>query len=643
MSGSLLQLLIRGQEDTHILSEGFDAYRPFRQVVRRAVSFATQWVDIDAALPSSKVFGETLKVTVPRKGDVLNGVMVAFKVKRAAGTSLLPGLQLIEEATLSSGRQILETIPAEYMLLKHYCQDDTDEQATTARLASFQNGETQGLIKTMYVKIPFFVEKTPLPLIAVQNMNLELEIKFGNAPLALDPTFQPRVSLLLQYAYVDDDERRFYARNEHALLIERLQVHDEPITMRKSIVSKIYTAQEDALGDYDSVVGAGELQSINLGDRVALVDNPAWVGKTEIFYNTESPASFSLQGRFLVSQTGDAGVRWATYTDGGTEYGYTLDISVSSNIMTVTLKRDGTTFSYFTNAEVFSDVRTSVTGDSSPSTDLTPQFAAGEAWLVFNITHNLETPASGIQLVLTAEGYVQGGYLADIARVNYNAWTYTFVEGYAAVDTIDKLTTYSFYADSQYDCLLTDTTYDIQRVSIVPVSNNLNAIQTRLFFRGPIRYLLWCYTKAATGGVEPFGVFNTSGDTSTLERHNILHSARLLLNGQDKTGTMPSVFYNTVETARVFKKPVPAGVHCISFALDPLTLQPNGSCNFSQLQSIVLAQDLKSYSETITSDILELDETETVASGQAFNRIKIFAVGWNILRIVNGGVSLGYV
>lgn len=641
MSGSLLQLLLRGEEDGNIMSEGFDAYRPFRQVVKRAVSFSTQWVDIDAALPSSKFFGETLRVTIPRKGDVLRGIMLAIKVKRAAGTSLLPGIQLIEEATISSGRQTLETVSSEYTLLKHYCQEDADEKTTTERLASFQDGETQGLIKTFYVKIPFFLEKTPIPLIAVQNQNLQLEIKFGQASLALDPTYQPKLeALLLDYGYIDDAERRFYARNEHKLLIERLQIHEEPVVMQKSNVSKIYTAQNDALGDYDSVVGAGALETINLGDRIALVDNPAWTGKTEIFYNVDSPANYSLQGRFLLSQTGSVGIRWATYSDGGTDYGYTLDVDVTGSIMTVTLKRDGTTIAYFTDDEVYSDVRTTVTGDSSPSTDLTSLFAIGEAWLVFDISHNLES-TSGISLSLTAEGYVSGGYLADIAAVSSTSWTYTFVEGYSAVDTIDKSTTYSFYADSEYDCLFMDTTLSVQKVLVVPVSNNLNTVQTRLTFRGPIRYLLWCYTRSGTG---QFGIFNTSGTaTNTLERHNVLHSARLLLNGQDKTGTMSNTFFNQVETARVFKKPVPGGVYCISFALDPLVTQPNGSCNFSQLQSIILVQHLKSYSETISSDILDLDETEVLTTGKDTARLVVFAVGWNVLWIANGGLSLGYV
>jgi hypothetical protein len=639
MSGSLLQLLLRGEEDVHILSESFDAFRPFRQVVKRAASFSTQWIDIQARMPSSKVYGETLRVRIPRKGDIMRGIMVAVKVKRASGSSLLPGIQLIEEATLYSGRQVLESVSSEYMLLQHYCQEDADEQTTTERLTSFQSGETQGLVKTFYIRIPFFVNKVPIPLIAIPNQHLDLEIKFGNATLALDPTYQPRIqAVMVEYGYIDDDERRFYTRNDHTLLIERLQMQDEPLSMRKSVVSNIYTTQEDALGDYDSVVGVGEGETINLGDRILLVDNPGWLGKTEIFYNVDSPASFSLQGRFLLSPTGTVGVQWASYSD-GTDYGYTMDVDVSSSIMTVTLKRDGTTFAYFTDSEVFTDVRTTVTGDSEPSTDLTTQFAAGEAWLVFNITHDLESTA-GIGIDLTAEGYVSGGYFADIAPVNSASWDYTFVEGYSAVDTKDKSTTYSFYGDSSNDCILTDTTFSIQKVEIVPVANNLNTIQTRLFFRGPIRYLMWVYTRS---GTEPFGIFNTSGTTNTLERHNILHSAKLLLNGQDKTGTMSNVFFNTVETARVFKKPVPAGVHCISFALNPAIAQPDGSCNFSQLQSVILVQNLKSYSDTITSDILDLDDTETLSAGQNFNRVAVFAVGWNVLRIVNGGLSLGYI
>jgi hypothetical protein len=645
MSGSILQLLLRGEEDTHIISESFDAYRPFRQVYKKAVAFATQWIDIDARLPSTKVYGETLRFRVPRKGDILKGIMIGFKVRRAAGQSYFPGLQLIREASVYAGRQTIETIPSEYMLLRHYTQEDTDEAATTSRLTTFQAEETQGMYKTMYVKIPFFFEKTPLPLIAVQNQHIDIEVEFGKATLALDPSYEPLVDIYLEYAYIDDDERRYYTSNEHTLLIERLQTQDEQFQMRQSQINKLFSTQQDALGEYVSVVGSGENRNISQGDSIALVNNPEWTGRTEIVYTVESPSKFDFRGRFLLPTTGTFGMKYATYTSNGVNYGYTVEFQTVNNVFGVYIKRNGVVIASINNTKAYTDYRTTVSGNSTSSTDVSAQVAAGEAWMVFHLVHDLDT-FNGIQLSLQVEGYDEGGYFGDIDPVNNSVdYVYTFVEGYNPIDTVSKQTTYSFFADSSFNVTLTETQYIINKVEILPLTNNLKTLQSRLFFRGPIRYLLWIYSKGGVVDEETWGKFSTASDErNTLERHNILHSARLLLNGQDKTGWMDSVFYNVVEMARVFKKPLPTGVHCISFAMDPLTMAPNGSANFSQLQSILLVQNLKSYSDTITSenDLLSLDETEVLANGKDFDTISVFAVGWNVLRIANGAMALGY-
>ena len=60
MSGALLQILLQGEEDKHLSSEGFDSLRPFRQVYRRQTLFSTELVDIDARFPSELTYGQTL-------------------------------------------------------------------------------------------------------------------------------------------------------------------------------------------------------------------------------------------------------------------------------------------------------------------------------------------------------------------------------------------------------------------------------------------------------------------------------------------------------------------------------------------------------------------------------------------------------
>ena len=638
-SGTLFQLIALGDEDLYIHSEGADASRPFRQVYKKQTSYATEFIDIDARFPTQITYGQTLSnIPIPRKGDLLRRIVLGLKVKRASGSTRFPALELIDEVNIYAGSMLLESIRGDYIFAKNQTVATDAARSCTERLTEFQADETQGSIKQFYVEIPFFTAKTPIPLIALQLQNLTLEIKLGNAPVSLDPTYQPDVDILCEYIYVDDDERRYFTNRSHELLIERVQTQVDNFDMKKSAVTRIYTDTVDSMGGYDSVTGSGANETINLGSSIQLVNNPNWTGKTEITYNqAASTAKYDLEGRFLIPLSGSVGLGWAKYELGGVYYGYDLIVSCDTDLLTFTLKRDNATIVTIGNASISSGAYTTVTGVAT-STDISAQTSVGEAWLVFDLFHNLDNDT--LTMDFTVEGYVAGGYFASLSPVNSQTFTYTVSEGYTPVDVDGILSDVTYFGDASFDVHVVITKLTTSIVSYTPASNNYLDLNSQLFFRGPVRYLLWWFREAR--GWE-FGKTSTDSVLSQSIRHDIMHSARALVNGKERVPYRDAQFFSALEAKRVFGCGLPVGVHVFGFsdgAVD--SMQPNGTLNFTRISDFRLQQRIRAYSETQTNVIL-LDESESVPASSTFDRVVTCAVGYNVIYIANGVLKLLYV
>ena len=637
MSGALLQILLQGEEDKHLSSEGFDAFRPFRQVYRRQTLFCTELVDIDARFPSELTYGQTLSnIQIPRKGDLLRRVVIGMKVKRASGTTQYPAIELIDEVSLWCGKLLLERVRGEYIWVKNHTTETAEGMACVRRLTGFLPEETKGTVKQLYVEVPFFTAKTPLPLIAMQLQNLHLELKLKNAPVSLDPTYQPDVDVLCEFCMVDDDERRYFSQNTHELLIERVLTQDDGIVMRKSQVQKLYTPVTESLGSYDRVTGSGVGETINLGDRLRLVNNPAWTGRTDVIWDTPANAArYDLRGRFLLPLDGSMGMGWASVGDGT---GYGIDFSVIDSLLTMRFSRDGGTLCVIANNRIESNAYTTVTGETT-STDYSAQQNAGEAWLVLDtFFHDLELDTLTIRLVV--EGYVAGGYFADLPPVNSIEFNYVISEGMTAIQTADAETQMSVYGDSVYDVFYVPEALIIQTVQSVPTIDNYQVVNKQYFFRGPSRYVLWWYRPAS--GWE-FGRTSTDVVDGETIRHDIMSSARLLLNGKERCRDLPSQFFSTLEPKRVFGKALPAGVHVFGFSEGSVDeISPSGTLNISRVGNFTIQHTLRSYSDTDTTVLSRLDESETLRAGRTFDTIMCCSVGYNVVYIENGRLSLAY-
>jgi len=103
--------------------------------------------------------------------------------------------------------------------------------------------------------------------------------------------------------------------------------------------------------------------------------------------------------------------------------------------------------------------------------------------------------------------------------------------------------------------------------------------------------------------------------------HNPVVSGKLQLNGQDRFATRTGNYFNLVQPKCHSNVPRSPGINVYSFALKPEDHQPSGTCNFSRIDNAKLQ-----LSVTLGADGI----------------VKVFAVNYNVLRIMSGMGGLAY-
>ena len=114
--------------------------------------------------------------------------------------------------------------------------------------------------------------------------------------------------------------------------------------------------------------------------------------------------------------------------------------------------------------------------------------------------------------------------------------------------------------------------------------------------------------------------------------HNPVATARLLLNGQERFVERTGRYFNHLQPYQYHTNGPAVGINVYSFALSPEEHQPSGTCNFSRIDKATLEL-------TLTQATVQ-DENTTPGSTTA--KCRIYAVNYNVLRIMSGMGGLAY-
>lgn len=233
-AGGLMQLVAVGVQDAYIKcsSNSF-----FRHRYNKHTNFAVE--SIRQVFQGKPGHGQRVSCTLSRNGDLVTGLVMEVTMKRGAGTAFYPAEHLIKEVELEIGGQRIDLMTNTWLRLHDELYRKMDAREAYQYLGDFAD-EPVGSVKRFYVQIPFWFcngdSGKALPLIALQYHEVKLHVEFESADNipGIDRTFEPEISLWADYVFLDQDERRWFARNSHEYLIEQVQFVREPITVDAS-------------------------------------------------------------------------------------------------------------------------------------------------------------------------------------------------------------------------------------------------------------------------------------------------------------------------------------------------------------------------------------------------------------------------
>jgi hypothetical protein len=135
------------------------------------------------------------------------------------------------------------------------------------------------------------------------------------------------------------------------------------------------------------------------------------------------------------------------------------------------------------------------------------------------------------------------------------------------------------------------------------ITNSNNKI--KLAFNHPCKELIW--------------TLHNSADADDFGPDSNLTSAKLQLNGHDRFAERPGSYFNLVQPYQHHTRVPGAGIYVYSFALNPEQHQPSGSVNMSRIDNATLH-----------------------LTASAAGRARVYAVNYNVLRVMSGMGGLAY-
>jgi hypothetical protein len=178
--------------------------------------------------------------------------------------------------------------------------------------------------------------------------------------------------------------------------------------------------------------------------------------------------------------------------------------------------------------------------------------------------------------------------------------------------------------------------------NLTDVAANVVQVKPKLSFNHPCKELVWFATSDFTAGTKNnnwmnYGTTVNSYDTagtgvefnssSAVVSTNPVKSAKLVLNGNDRFSERPGSYFNLIQPYQHHGSiPSNPGINVYSFALKPEEHQPSGTLNMSRIDTAVLNLSLTGLRSSLNGAV----------------NLHVYAVNYNVLRILSGMGGLAY-
>jgi hypothetical protein len=631
MGGGLMQLVAYGAQDVYLTGNPQITF--FKVVYRRYTNFAIETVEL--SLNGTADFGKRVTVTITRNGDLVTRMYLRIELGQVTLNNYpqdeFSRNQYLFAWVREVGNFIIDNIQFEIggsQIDKHWghwmstwhdlTKDINTEPAYNAlvgnvpELTALRSPDSNGNFTNdyvLYVPLIFWCNTNSglaLPLIALQYHEVRLWIEFNpfselicySNNLNLNRlgngigVFQD-ASLLVDYVYIDTEERRRFAQVGHEYLINQLQytgaeaVNNNPLRIKlgfnhptKEFIWSLrsgdyisgnspfltYSATDDwtlaldyaatnvisgsvTVGDVPPIIDVPSAPEINLGS----VEFNKWNVVSAITTNTRNTSKFSVF-TFQAGQGIDDENRDPDF--------YAKLLYTQANPSGV----DNPNINFKFRRDVL----------------LNPQ----------SLSYNL------------------GDYIQKFAIIIY----YTTVKNGAGVP--GTLT---------YQVKPWEHSVDIRDVS-VPISSWVdNRYSTVNSSNGFANMDIWAYLWTVSGIL-------------INNKYNPVQNGLIQLNGHDRFDQREGAYFNLIQTYDYHSSTPNPGVNVYSFALHPEQHQPSGTCNLSRIDNTTLV--LKLFTDVPYPNPARNPPPLSIVGPSS--ELFIYDTNYNVLRIMSGMGGLAY-
>ena len=219
MGGGLMQLVAYGAQDVYLTGNPQITF--FKVVYRRHTNFAVE--AIEQTFNGSVGLGKRVSCQITRNGDLITKMFLKASVSSDGSADYVnnAGYALINSVELQVGGTKIDKHYGLWLQIWHELARNSNHDNG---LAAILTPPTAAGTTELFVPLQFFCcrnDGLALPLIALQYHDVRVEFEFANS-IGGAATLED-ASLLVDYIYLDSEERKRFAQASHEYLIEQLQ------------------------------------------------------------------------------------------------------------------------------------------------------------------------------------------------------------------------------------------------------------------------------------------------------------------------------------------------------------------------------------------------------------------------------------
>ena len=242
MGGGLMQLVAYGAQDVYL--SGNPQITFFKIIYRRHTNFSVE--AIQQTWNGAADFGRTVTCNINRNGDLITNMYVAVELNAVPASTTAWGYvsrlghAMLDDIKIEIGGSKIDEQYGDWLNIWYELTHKAGQERGYAKLIG-DVPELKNVSTTakphyqLYVPLQFWFNRNnglALPLIALQYHDVRVTIKFRDTSSVINYTgvTAPSVTqlmkdsyLLIDYVYLDSEERKRFAQSSHEYLIEQLQ------------------------------------------------------------------------------------------------------------------------------------------------------------------------------------------------------------------------------------------------------------------------------------------------------------------------------------------------------------------------------------------------------------------------------------